>query len=151
MEYPDCPVAVQALAEVHDTASRTLEGWGLGVCRIVHAVPSHASASVLPPEDPTAVHTLAEVHDTPFRALRLAGGLGAARNDHAVPFHASARVSWRPALLVYQPTAMHARGEVHDTPFRTPAEAPGGSGAGLMDQRVPFHSSASGVSPELPK
>ena len=128
MEYPDRPVAVQAPAEVQDTASRTLEGWGLGVCRTVHAVPSHASASVLPWEDPTAVQALAEVQDTPFRALSLADGLGAARSDHAVPFHASARVSWPPALLVYQPTAMHARGEVHDTPFSTPAEAPGGSG-----------------------
>ncbi len=82
----------------------------------------------------------------PVQGVALADGLGAARNDHAVPFHASARVSWPPALFLYQPTAMHARGEVHDTPFSTPAEAPGGSGAGLMDQRVPFHSSASGVS-----
>ena len=152
------PTAVQAVAEVHDTALRTLAvaPAGLGVAWMDQAVPFQCSASVpwRPPllkEYPVAVHALAEVHDTPLRALALApAGLGVAWMDQAVPFQCSASVPWRPRPLKEFPVAVHAAAEVHETALKMLPEAPAGCGVAWMDQFVPFQRSASSAaSPAL--
>jgi hypothetical protein len=92
-------------------------------------------------ELPTAVHALGEVHDTPSSTAAIAPvGLGARWIVHFVPFHLSASgaaTRGRPEL----PTAMHAVGEVHDTPLRE-LNAAGGFGVGWIVHFVPFHCSA---------
>jgi hypothetical protein len=65
--------------------------------------------------------------------------------DQEVPFHASARENRgvnEPAGFWYQPTAVQAVAEVHETLDRTLSSAPGWSGVGWMDQEVPFQISA---------
>jgi hypothetical protein len=67
---------MQAVAEVHEMADRTLPGntsasAGSGVGWILQAVPFHPSASVrsvleLFWKKPTAVQAVAELHDTPL-------------------------------------------------------------------------------------
>jgi hypothetical protein len=67
---------MQAVAELHEMADRTLPGnvpasAGLGVAWILQAVPFHPSASVrsvlaLFWENPTAVQAVAELHDRPL-------------------------------------------------------------------------------------
>jgi hypothetical protein len=70
------PTAVQAEAEVHETAFRVYpvlavvgDGW------MLHVAPFHSSATVpsalneLSNEPPTAVHAVADVYETPVRKL----------------------------------------------------------------------------------
>jgi hypothetical protein len=93
----DCPTAVQAVTEVQDTACNAVyvEPVGFGVRRILHLVPSQASATVLvtPVDesyaDPTAVQAVVDVHDTPFR-VPARGGVRWIL--HFVPSQASASV-----------------------------------------------------------
>jgi len=63
---------------------------------------------------------------------------------HLVPFHRSARVPAPEA-----PTAVQARADVQDTPFRPPPPC-GGLGVGWMRHLVPFHRSARVLAPEAP-
>jgi hypothetical protein len=141
------PTAVQAEAEVHETAFRVYpalrepgDGW------MLHFVPFHCSATVprpLPepsrtPTPPTAVHAVADVHDTPFRELVGApAGAGIGWMRQLVPSHRSAITC--PALLF--PTAVHAVGDVQEMALKYApwlAEV----GVGWMLQLVPFHRSA---------
>ena len=95
------PMAVQTVAELHDTASMALvvAPAGSGVVWVLQAVPFHASAKVtsefeLLSSNPTAVQAVAEVHDTPYKALATAPlGLGVVWIPQVVPFHTSAKVS----------------------------------------------------------
>jgi hypothetical protein len=149
------PTAVQAEAEVHETAFNVYPGLcelGDG-CR-VHVVPSHRSATVpsglneLSATPPTAVHAFAEVHDTPFRELIGApAGVGIGWMLQLFPSHLSAITC--PSLLF--PTAVHALGEVQETAFNNDtglAEV----GVGWMLQRVPSQRSVTvpPVGGELP-
>src|SRR5579863_2425823 len=99
------PVAVQAVAEVHEMPSRAVMASPLGVRWIDHEAPFHRSASVnsswaLLTYNPTAVHAVTEAHETPRSLLPLLTllpppaplGLGVAWTDQVVPFQASARV-----------------------------------------------------------
>jgi hypothetical protein len=76
--FPDCPTAVHAEREVHDTLIRKPPPAGLGVAWMVQLLPFHRSARVRPfALPPTAVHAEGEVHDTPLRAPPPAGlGVG---------------------------------------------------------------------------
>jgi hypothetical protein len=62
--------------------------------------------------------------------------------DQLLPFPRSARVSCAPSLLVYDPTAVHAVADVHDTPFSWLAAPPSGLGVPWIDQPAPFQRSA---------
>jgi hypothetical protein len=145
----ELPTAVQAEAEVHETAFRAVR-WkanggmrGLGSGWICHRVPSQRSASGavsggLVEYPPAAVHAEADVHDTAFRKLDCASdGLGEGTMRHAVPSHSSARI---PASE--PPTAVHPEAEVHDTAFKKLDCAPDGLGEGMMRHAVPSHCSA---------
>jgi hypothetical protein len=91
---------------------------------MTHSLPFQRSASVSAPlMPPTAVHALADVHETPDSALPYGPcpiGVGVYRIDQYVPSQRYANVFWFPllALAVYGPTAMHAPGDVHETPDR---------------------------------
>ena len=133
---PDAyPVAVHALAEVHDTPLRALTEApaGLGVAWMDQAVPFQCSASVpwrppLPEEYPVAVHALAEVHETALKMLPEApAGCGVAWIDQLVPSQRSASSAALPALLASYPTAVQAVAEEHDTADSCPL---GTAGAG---------------------
>ncbi len=119
------PTAMQADSEVQATLDR-MANWapaGVGVGWMLHLVPFHRSARVLPfPEFPTAVQAERVAHDTLFRKPPPAG-LGVAWMRHLAPVRCSARV----LPFAVPPTAVHAEGEVHDTPFR----APPGAGLGV--------------------
>jgi hypothetical protein len=148
-EVSECaPTAVQANCDVHETPVKK-SPWvpgGVGVDWTVHVVPSHRSASSSPEAvPPTAVHALGEVHETAFRAPGLAEvGVGWMRQ--AVPSHRSVIVPTglpepskaKPTV----PTAMHAEGDVHATPFRPLGAVPAGLGVGVMRHAVPSHRSA---------
>jgi hypothetical protein len=98
---PDTPTAVQAVADLHDTASRLLPivPDGLGVVCTTQEVPFHASAnaSVAPelfPYSPMAVQAAAELHDTPPRLLSMAPlGSGMVCTVQEVPFQISANIT----------------------------------------------------------
>src|SRR5581483_7307228 len=99
--------------------------------------------------DPTAVHAIVEVQDTSFSSLA-SSGLGALCSDQRAPSQASTStfdVSLSKPLDA--PTAMHDVGVSHDTEPSPVGKATGGpspcAGVGVVriDQREPFHSSAS--------
>ena len=69
-------------------------------------------------------------------------GLGVGWMGHRVPFHRSARVRDAPVVVVLDPTAVHADGDVHATPNRLLTAARIGLGVGKMRHEVPFHCSA---------
>jgi hypothetical protein len=46
-------------------------------------------------------------------------------------------------LVVYEPTAMHRVGLVHERPLREGLVVPAGTGAGMTDSFEPFHLSVS--------
>ena len=91
-------------------------------------------------ESPTATQAAADPQETPFRVPSMAG---VAWTAQALPFHRSASVASEPGML-YEPTAVHAAGAVHDTLSRTKSVPPAGLGTGCIRQAVPFHDSASG-------
>jgi hypothetical protein len=145
------PTAVQADDEVHHTEVRMGDGPGLGVDWMVHAVPSHRSASAPRLEDPTAVHAVEDVHDTPEKPLPCApAGFGVGCTAQEVPFQRSASVTPLPELSRKVPTAVQAEADEHDTAFKNGPCAPGGSGTDWRLHVVPSHRSASACSvPEL--
>lgn len=61
---------------------------------------------------------------------------------HVAPFHFSASKEDLVLAKLY-PTAVHATGEVHDTPVSSTSVAPTGLGVDWMVQVLPFHRSAS--------
>lgn len=90
-----CPTAVQADAELQETPANvaSMAVAGIGVGRIVQAVPFQDSASG--PADachPTAIHREADEQDTPVSTLvfHFGSGTGTGWIAHLVPFHFSA-------------------------------------------------------------
>jgi hypothetical protein len=148
------PTAVQADAEVHDTAPRKYPALcEPGDDRRAQVFPFHCSATVpsellpvLSKTAPTAVQAVAEVHDTPVKKLIGApAGVGTRWMLQLVPSHLSAMTC--PALLL--PTAVHALGEVQETAFKNTPGLPE-VGVGWMLHDVPSHRSVI-VPSELPK
>jgi hypothetical protein len=96
------------------------------------------------------VQTAAELHDTPLNAvLDAPRGSGVAWMLQAVPSQASANPNAVFELFRYNPTALHALAELHDTLNSSARVAPAGAGVAWMLQAVPFHASANGR--ELPE
>src|SRR5262249_54640312 len=101
------PTAVQAEADLHDTASRKLPcaPAGLGVAWTRQRVPFHRSAKVTSvpepfPEPPAAEHAGAAGQDRAPRKLNGAPErLGVAWTRQRVPFHRSAKVTSVPELF----------------------------------------------------
>jgi hypothetical protein len=90
-----------------------------------------------------AAHLAAEGHEMPLSALPdVPFGLGVEPINQLAPFHASARVTGVPALLWYEPTAVHAVAELHERPPRELLSAPAGLAVERIDQPFPFHTSA---------
>jgi hypothetical protein len=81
---------------------------------VFQVVPFHRSASVPALDPPTAVQAADDVQATPDR--NAPAGLGAGWIYQLLPFHRSARVL-RGVPCGVAPTAVHADGDVHDTPF----------------------------------
>ena len=139
------PTAMHAEGDVHETPARKLAAApaGLGVGWMRHAVPSHRSARTPDAVLPTAVHELGEVHETAFRKAPALPEVGVGWMLQAVPSHRSVIVPTElPELSKAPPTAMHAEGDVHETPARKLAAAPAGLGVGVMRHAVPSHRSA---------
>ena len=116
-----------------------------GVVCTDHAKPFQRSASVLPrrtpPAPPTAVHAFAELQDTPLKNVsRAPFGSGAVSACQVDPFQRSTKPCRRPPTCGRNPTATHARGEVHDTPVKEDR----GVGVRSMLHREPFQPSTSG-------
>ena len=89
------PTATQAVAEVHEMPSSSLNG-AAGVDSTAHVAPFRDSASVaaspLMRENPTATQEVAEAQDTAFRmAVEADGGLTVDEMDQVDPFQTSAR------------------------------------------------------------
>src|SRR3954471_12524968 len=109
---------MHAFADEHDRPASVSDESGFGVGCTVHAVPSQRSASGSSKgpfrELPTATQVVTDGHDTADSAPSIgASGAGAGWTVHAVPSHRSARTGRvSPGL----PTAVHAAGELHDTP-----------------------------------
>ena len=154
---------MHALADTHDTpdswpAAATV---GLGVLWIAQLVPSHRSANdpwlgtLLLEFSPTAVHALADTHDTPDSWTKSApAGLGVVWIAQLVPSHRSANDtlnSMPPAPPLYwQPTAVHALADTHDTPSSWTRSRPVvGLGAVWIAQLVASHRSTNGRYPAL--
>lgn len=115
----------------------------------VHRSASEALSSKPLSVRPTAVQVLAVGHDTPRRMVPDAGVLCLVQRW---PFQRSANVTvtkgGRRPWSSY-PTAVHAVGEEHET-FCSEARAWAGLGVPWIDQRRPFHCSASVLLPENP-
>jgi hypothetical protein len=144
------PTATQAVAEVHEMPSSSLNGVA-GVDSTVHVAPFRDSASVaaspLMMENPTATQEVAEAQDTAFRrAAEADGGLTGDEMDQVDPFQTSARGMLCP-LLEKDPTAVQASAAVQDTPSSELLVNPSGSGVGLTIHVLPFHTSASDCCP----
>src|SRR5215472_15785281 len=136
------PAAVQASADVHDTAARKPPPAGLGVGWMRHVTPSHRSASGPFADVPVAVQAEGAVQDTPARTLDAApAGLGVGWMLQFVPFHCSARVWKVPAVLMEYPAAVQAEEAGQATPSRK-SGPPTRLGVGWMVHWVPFHRSA---------
>jgi hypothetical protein len=144
----ESPVVVQADGEVQDIDPPTKTPCapaGAGMGRVFQVLPFHRSESgdglgVLGPEAPVAMQNERVGQDTVPKMLPWAPrGLGVGWTRQVVPFHRSARATRMPALLVVWPTAVHAAGDVHETPTSCPG---GRVGVGRTRQRVPFHRSA---------
>lgn len=61
----------------------------------------------------------AEVQDTAFSSLdAVAASLGTVWIDHFLPFQRSANANTVPPVFGKLPTAVHARGDVHEMAFR---------------------------------
>jgi hypothetical protein len=148
------PTAVQADAEVHDTAPMK----SLALCEVdddcrTQVVPFQCSATVpsellpvLSKTAPTAVQAVAEVHDTPVKKLIGApAGVGTGWMLQLIPSHLSAIT----CLALLLPTAVHALGEVQETAFRNTPGLPE-VGVGWMLHDAPSHRSVI-VPSELPK
>jgi hypothetical protein len=74
----------------------------------------------------------------------MAGGVTC--TAHRAPFHRSATVPLE-LELAYEPTAVHAVADVHETDLSAPTCAPGTDASGSTAQFLPFHRSASAGPP----
>jgi hypothetical protein len=155
----ELPTASQAVEDVHDTPFRKLLAapLGFGVVSSVHALPFQPSAIVVvPPASesyPTAVQTVGDGHDTELSELLvLPAGFGLDCTAHAAPFHISTNVNVVvPVESKYDPTAVQADDDVHETPLRPAPLAPPGNGTVWRLHVVPFQASANGLLlPEIP-
>jgi hypothetical protein len=81
--------------------------------------------------------------ETPYKAK--AGGVTC--TAHRAPFHRSATVPGPELELAYEPTAVHAAADVHETDLSAPTCAPGTDASSSIAQLFPFHSSASAGPP----
>ena len=142
---------MQAEADVQATVFRKVNcaPAGLGVGWMLQLVPFHRSARLPALEFPAAVHADADVQATPFSSPPPLAGLGVAWMVHLAPFHLSAKVLALGVKGLEAPVAMHVVADVQATPLRKPLPW-GGLGVAWIDQRVPFHRSASGPAPDLP-
>jgi hypothetical protein len=89
------------------------------------------------------VHADGELHDTPSKtSLSVGDVLGLGTMDHTDPFHDSVSVCEDcGGSTLENPTAVHADGPLHDTPFRKLVWAKAALGLGTMDHTEPFHDS----------
>ena len=123
------PTAVQAFGDVQDTANSELlvEPLGAGMAWTRQLVPFQTSArltlvsAALPGVLPTAVQAVADGQDTPEKEALLAPvGNSVDWICQRVPFHLSARVNpVLDRLAAWEPTAVQARPEVHETAVST--------------------------------
>jgi hypothetical protein len=152
------PTAVQAVAELHDTAfswlARAPEA--LGIDWTAHAVPfqSSAKATTLPlllTNSPTDVQAVTEVHDTAASTLAKArAGLGVRWIVHVLPLYTSPTTTGRSGTPSENPTATHAMGDLHETAVNVLRRAPVGSGVAWTVQLPPRSASTNVTwSPEL--
>jgi hypothetical protein len=84
-------------------------------------------------------------HETPFNMpLTARGGTDVRTIDQREPFQCSASVLSAPAgfRVMNHPTAVHARGEEHDTPVSVLDSAPTGAGVDSSDHLDPSQRSA---------
>ncbi len=72
---------------------------------------------------------------------------GVTRTAHFTPFHCSATVPGPELELAYDPAAMHAAADIHDTDSRGPICAPGADASGSTAHLFPFQASASAGPP----
>jgi hypothetical protein len=143
------PTALQAFAEAQDT----LLSWppvdraGSTVGWIDQALPSQRSLSGLAAPAtvyaPTAVQASGDVQDTPARRVLVEpAGSVVGWIDQRLPSHRSASGDVRPAAA-YQPTAVQAVDDAHETAVRVLDVAPGAVGVVSIDQVLPSKRSAS--------
>jgi hypothetical protein len=140
---------MHAFGEVHETLSRTFNADALrcGVGSIDHFLPFQDSAKTGPLVPvlfwlfPTAMHVLSEVQDTEDRLL-FDPRRGAPSINHVFPFQRSTSGT-KPTRSTYQPVAVQALAEVHDTSVKvSPSEAIG-LGLRSIVHFAPFQVSAS--------
>lgn len=137
--YVTDPTAIHAVADVQETPESRPEQvkavlheapvamTGSGAGWRTHSAPFQRSAnrspacSVKPP--PTATHTLADTHDTSVSSSLppKTSGLRGFTADQRVPSQRSAVANGKQLLHSLNPTAMHARPDVQDTPRRVSA------------------------------
>src|SRR5262245_55802581 len=93
------------------------------------------------------MHDVAFTHATAAkRASTPLGGTGVVWMVHAVPFHRSANNATVPArFCVDAPTAVHAVGDVHETPNNRLDGTPAGAGMVMTVQEAPSQRSAKGA------
>src|SRR5947209_8001914 len=147
LSEPYHPVAVQSWAEVQATPLRIVIS---ARCVLVGCTdqrdPFQRSASgwVTPPfeEKPTAMHSRGLEHETACRPP-LRSGAGVLCPPQCRPFQRSASGCWRRV-----PTAVHATGELQDTPDSEVCIGPSCSGSST--QWRPFHLSVSARPPASP-
>ena len=148
------PMAVQALADEHDTADRDVNSApaGLGVDWIVQLVPFQDSASgavvpgPVPGVWPTAMQELADLHDTAVKKLSTAEPDGSIAVQPAPSqLSASGRIVPSEEVLATLPTAMQALADVQDTPLRAPPRPPGSGVGWIVQAELPDFCSASGT------
>src|SRR5690242_4838458 len=92
------------------------------------------------------MHVVAEVHDIPVSSAKPPVGTAGACMVQLVPFHTSARGRPEPRGPLYEPTATHAAGLVHDTAYRNMGARPS-AGTCRRVHAVPFHDSANAWAP----
>ena len=95
---------------------------------------------------PTDVHAWPDrraQHETPLSTAEVAPeGLGVTSTVHVVPSQTSASVERVPDNALYEPTAVHAVLDVHDTDERELVLAPLGAEVGSIVHVAPFQTSA---------
>jgi hypothetical protein len=117
---PPLPTAVQTVSEVQDTARSSLKVPSVGVDCTLHAVPSHASASVSVSRfvgsyvAPVAVQAVADEHETPKSRFSPVGS-GVVCTAQEVPSDPAAKFMFG-ASFSFFPTALQAVDELHDRP-----------------------------------
>jgi len=151
------PTAVHEIDDGHETAvsCTDLAPPGYRVSSIDQRLPSQRSASItskpVTAKNPTAVHDVGAAHETPVSwTAVVVSGVGVRWSAHREPFQRSANGAASPDRSVEWPTAVHAQGDVHETPDRKLTLAPAGPVVGSSLQRRPSQRSAS-VVPVVPR